>query len=182
MAPSRYPAAAVTHRTLRLLLGVVLVLSVLAGCGGGDDDGETAATPTPEATATPANTDLSKKPVVTVPDELPPDTLQKRDIVEGKGRAAKKADNVDMQYVGVAWSTSHEFDSSWERGEPFAFKLGEGGVIKGWDEGIPGMKVGGRRELTIPADQAYGEQGQPPDIGPNEALRFIVDLKKIKQG
>jgi peptidylprolyl isomerase len=168
----------VTHRTLPVLLVLVLAL---AGCGGGDDDGgETAATPTPEATPTPSNTDTSKKPVVTVPDELPPDTLQKRDIVEGKGKAAKKGDTVEVQYVGVAWSTSHEFDSSWERGEPFEFKLGEGGVIKGWDEGIPGMKVGGRRELTIPADQAYGEQGQPPDIGPNECLRFIVDLKKIK--
>jgi peptidylprolyl isomerase len=168
----------VTHRTLLLL--VVLVLA-LAGCGG-DDEGESAATPTPKATATPDNSDLSKKPVVTVPDELPPDELQKRDIVVGKGPAAKKGDTVSMQYVGLTWSTSVEFDASWDRGEPFEFKLGEGKVIKGWDEGIPGMKVGGRRELTIPADQAYGAQGQPPDIGPNECLRFIVDLTKIKQG
>ena len=166
------------HRTLVLSL-LVLVLA-LAGCGG-DGDGETAATPEPAATATPANTDTSKKPVVTVPDELPPDTLQKRDIVEGKGTPARKGDTVSMQYVGLTWSTGVEFDASWDRGEPFEFKLGEGKVIKGWDEGIPGMKQGGRRELTIPAELAYGAQGSPPDIGPNEALRFIVDLEKIKR-
>ena len=71
-----------------------------------------------------------------------------------------------MQYVGLTWSTGVEFDASWDRGEPFEFKLGEGKVIKGWDEGIPGMKQGGRRELTIPAELAYGAQGSPPDIGP----------------
>jgi peptidylprolyl isomerase len=178
MAGGRYPAAAVTHRTLLLLL---VLAFALAGCGGGDDEGESAATPTPKATATPANTDTSKKPVVTVPDELPPDMLQKRDIVAGKGRAAKKGDTVTMQYVGVAWSTSVEFDASWDRGEPFTVKLGEGKVIPGWDQGIPGMKAGGRRELTIPADLAYGAQGRPPSIGPNECLRFIVDLEKIKR-
>jgi peptidylprolyl isomerase len=180
MRASRYPAAPVTHRTLPLLL-LVFVLA-LTGCGGDEEGGETAATATPKATATPANDDTSKKPVVTVPDELPPDELQKRDIVVGKGRTAKKGDTVTMDYVGIAWSTGVEFDASWERGEPFTFKLGEGKVIKGWDEGIPGMKVGGRRELTIPADQAYGAQGSPPSIGPNEALRFIVDLRKVKQG
>jgi peptidylprolyl isomerase len=165
----------VTHRTLLLL--VVLALA-LAGCGG--DDGETAAkaTATPKATPTPSNTDLTKKPVVTVPDEQPPTTLQKRDIVVGKGPVAKKGDTVTVQYVGVAWSTGQEFDASWDRGEPFTFKLSEGKVIKGWDEGVPGMRKGGRRELTIPADQAYGAQGKPP-IGPNECLRFVIDLKKI---
>jgi len=173
---SRYPAAAVTHRTLLLL--VVLAI-VLTGCGS--DDGETSAKATPKATPTPSNTDLSKKPVVTVPDELPPDTLQKRDIVVGKGPAAKTGDTVSMQYVGLTWSTSVEFDASWDRGEPYTFKLGEGKVIKGWDEGIPGMRVGGRRELTIPADQAYGAQGSGQDIGPNECLRFIVDLVKLKK-
>jgi peptidylprolyl isomerase len=167
----------VTHRTLLLLLVLVLAL---AGCGG-EDEGESAATPTPKATATPANTDTSKKPVVTVPDELPPDELQIRDIVKGKGPKAKKGDTVSMQYVGLTWSTSVEFDASWDRGKPYTFKLGEGNVIAGWDQGIPGMRKGGRRELTIPAELAYGAQGSPPDIGPNECLRFIVDLVKLKK-
>jgi peptidylprolyl isomerase len=166
----------VTHRTLLLL--VVLAI-VLTGCGS--DDGETSAKATPKATPTPSNTDLSKKPVVTVPDELPPDTLQKRDIVVGKGPAAKTGDTVSMQYVGLTWSTSVEFDASWDNRQPLTFKLGEGKVIKGWDEGIPGMRKGGRRELTIPAELAYGAAGRPPEIGPNECLRFIVDLVKLKQ-
>jgi len=174
---SRYPAAAVTHRTLLLLLVLVLAL---AGCGG-DDEGESAATATatPKATATPDNTDVSKKPTVTVPDELPPDALQKEDIVKGKGPAAKNGDTVTMQYVGLTWSTSVEFDASWDRGEPYTFKLGKGKAIAGWDQGIPGMRKGGRRQLTIPAELAYGAQGSPPNIGPNECLRFIVDLVKI---
>ena len=171
-------ARAVTHRTL--LVPLLLALALLAGCGG--DDSESAATATPKATAAPDNTDVTKKPTVTVPDELPPDTLQKRDIVVGKGPVAKKGDTVSMQYVGLTWSTSVEFDASWDRGQPYTFKLGEGGVIKGWDEGIPGMRKGGRRELTIPAELAYGAQGSPPDIGPNECLRFIVDLVKLKKG
>ena len=167
-----------THRTLLLL---PVLVAALAGCGGGYD-GESAATatPKPKATATPANTDTSKKPVVTVPDELPPDELQTRDIVKGKGPKARKGDTVSMQYVGLTWSTSVEFDASWDRGEPFTFKLGEGKVIKGWDEGIPGMQKGGRREITIPAEMAYGAQGSPPNIGPNECLRFIVDLVDLK--
>jgi peptidylprolyl isomerase len=167
----------VTHRTLLLLVVAVLAL---CGCGGGSGETTAKATATPKATPTPSNTDVSKKPVVTVPDELPPDTLQIRDIVKGKGPKAKKGDTVSMQYVGVAWSTGVEFDASWDRGQPFTFKLGEGNVIPGWDKGIPGMQKGGRRELTIPADLAYGAQGSPPSIGPNECLRFIVDLVKIK--
>jgi peptidylprolyl isomerase len=85
-----------------------------------------------------------------------------------------------MQYVGVAFSTGEEFDASWDRGEPFEFTLGNGDVIAGWDEGIVGMKEGGRRKLTIPAEQAYGAQGSPPTIGPNETLVFVVDLEKIQ--
>jgi peptidylprolyl isomerase len=168
----------VTHRTLIVL---ALSLALLTGCGSGDK--ETAATPSPkpEPTATPDNTDLSKKPKVTVPDELPPDKLQVVDIVKGKGPAARKGDKVTVQYVGLTWSTSVEFDASWDRGQPFTFTLGKGQVIKGWDQGIPGMRKGGRRQLTIPADLAYGAQGSPPQIGPNECLRFIVDMVKIKR-
>ena len=164
-----------THRTLFLALLLVLAL---AGCGGGDD-AKTAGTASPKATATPDNSDVTKKPTVTVPDELPPDKLQIEDIVKGKGPAAKKGDKVSVQYVGLTWSTSVEFDSSWDRGEPFTLTLGKGGVIAGWDQGIPGMRKGGRRQLTIPAELAYGAQGSPPKIGPNECLRFIIDLTKI---
>ena len=164
-----------THRALVLLLVLVLAL---AGCGE-DDEGETAATPTPKATATPDNRDVTKKPTVTVPDELPPDDIQSVDIVKGKGPAAKKGDKVTVQYVGVAWSTGVEFDASWDAGQPFTFTLGEGKVIPGWDQGVPGMRKGGRRQLTIPAELAYGAQGSPPSIGPNECLRFVIDMVKI---
>jgi peptidylprolyl isomerase len=165
----------VTHRTLLVLLVLVLAL---AGCGGGDD-GDTAATATPKATATPDNTDVTKKPKVTVPDELPPDKLQIEDIVEGKGPPAKNGDKLALQYVGLTWSTSVEFDTSWDDGKPIPLTLGKGDVIKGWDEGIVGMRKGGRRQLTIPAELAYGAQGSPPNIGPNECLRFIIDLVKL---
>jgi peptidylprolyl isomerase len=87
-----------------------------------------------------------------------------------------------VQYSLVTWSDGKEVDSSWDRGEPFAFPLGEGQVIPGWDQGIEGMKVGGRRELIIPPDLAYGAQGQPPAIGPNASLVFVVDLKDVKPG
>jgi peptidylprolyl isomerase len=167
----------VTHRTLLPALVLVLVLGLLAGCGDGQS--ESAATATPKPTATPDNTDVTKKPTVTVPDELPPDKLQIEDIVKGKGPAAKKGDKVTVQYVGLTWSTSVEFDASWDRGEPFTLTLGKGDVIAGWDKGIPGMSKGGRRQLTIPAEMAYGAQGSPPKIGPNECLRFIVDMVKI---
>ena len=156
---------------------LVLVLA-LTGCGG-NGEGESAATATPKETATPDNTDVTKKPKVTVPDELPPDELQIEDVVKGKGRAAKKGDKVTMQYVGLTWSTSVEFDASWDRGEPYTLTLGKGDVIAGWDKGIPGMRKGGRRQLTIPAEMAYGAQGSPPKIGPNECLRFVIDLVKL---
>jgi peptidylprolyl isomerase len=85
-----------------------------------------------------------------------------------------------MQYVGVSWSTGEQFDASWDRGgQPFQFPLGGGQVIAGWDDGIPGMKVGGRRILVIPPDKGYGAAGAGPDIAPNETLVFVVDLVGI---
>ena len=81
-----------------------------------------------------------------------------------------------MQYVGVDYETGKEFDASWDRGQPFPFQLGAGNVIEGWDEGVAGMKVGGRRELIIPPDLAYGKQGSPPAIGPDATLIFVIDL------
>jgi peptidylprolyl isomerase len=163
---------------------LALALALLAGCGG-DKEQETAATPAPTATATetataaPSNKDLSTKPTVPKPEGQPPSELVKKDIVKGKGRRAKKGDNVTVQYVGVSFSTGQQFDASWDSGQPFRFALGKGMVIPGWDKGVPGMRVGGRRMLTIPPDLAYGAAGAPPSIGPNETLIFIVDLVKV---
>jgi peptidylprolyl isomerase len=104
-----------------------------------------------------------------------------RDVVQGNGEEAATGDQVSVQYVGTSWSTGKEFDSSWSRNkEPFKFQVGSGMVIPGWDQGIIGMKVGGRRELVVPPDMAYGPQGQPPAIGPNETLIFVIDLEKVE--
>jgi peptidylprolyl isomerase len=152
--------------------GVVLaavVIIVVVSQGGDDGDGG-------EATAT---DNVGEKPEVTVPD-APATELVTDDIVAGDGAEAKSGDEVEVEYVGVAQSTGTEFDSSFEREEPFSFNLGAGEVIPGWDEGIAGMKEGGRRLLVIPGDQAYGPTGQPPDIGPDETLVFAVDLVAVK--
>ena len=114
------------------------------------------------------------------PSGSPPRKLEKEDIVKGKGPAAKPGDTLTVNYVGVAFSTGKEFDASWDRGQPFAVQLGAGQVIKGWDRGLVGMRKGGRRILTIPPELAYGAQGFPPAIGPNETLVFVVDLVEIR--
>ncbi|HKN39265.1 MAG TPA: FKBP-type peptidyl-prolyl cis-trans isomerase [Acidimicrobiia bacterium] len=108
-----------------------------------------------------------------------PTTLQKTDLIVGNGAEAAAGKKVSVQYVGVSYSTKQQFDASWDRGQPFSFVLGEGDVIKGWDQGVPGMKVGGRRQLVIPPDLAYGANGAPPAIGPNETLVFVVDLLSV---
>lgn len=163
--------------------GLAALSLTAAGCGG--DDVETAeftveAPPAgSQAAADEEPVSSGKKPKVTVPDGPPPKKLEIRDIKEGSGKAVKAGDNVSMDYVGVAYSTKKEFDSSFNSGQPFDFTLGEGAVIAGWDEGIAGMKVGGQRELIIPPDMAYGAQGSPPAIKPNETLVFVVDLLAI---
>ena len=171
----------------RRVLPLLLVL-VLAACGsdGESGGGDSAATPEATATATPApasdNQDVTVKPTIMKPEGDPPEQLRKDDIVQGKGRAAKAGDSVTVQYVGVSYSTGEQFDASWDNGQPFPFNLGAGEVIPGWDEGIPGMKVGGRRQLIIPPVKAYGPQGSPPAIGPNETLIFVVDVVDIQPG
>ena len=109
----------------------------------------------------------------------PPAELVVEDLVVGDGDEAKPGHQVTVHYVGVAFSSGKEFDASYNRGEAFDFGLGAGQVIGGWDQGVVGMRVGGRRKLTIPPDQAYGPAGQPPAIGPNETLVFVVDLVGI---
>lgn len=126
------------------------------------------------------STDLSKKPKVPKATGKAPSELQGSDVVTGTGTVAKTGDKVTVQYVGQLFSNGTEFDTSWKKGRtPFEFTIGQGQVIPGWDQGIPGMKVGGRRVLVIPSDLAYGAQGSPPTIPANAPLVFVVDLKKI---
>jgi FKBP-type peptidyl-prolyl cis-trans isomerase len=120
--------------------------------------------------------DTSKKPTITKPSGDPPTKLVTKDVVVGKGTAAKAGDKLSVHYLGALFDAK-QFESSWDSGQPFAFTLGQGDVIAGWDQGIVGMKPGGRRLLVIPAALAYAEQGQG-DIPPNSPLIFVVDLKK----
>ncbi|MFB7517127.1 FKBP-type peptidyl-prolyl cis-trans isomerase [Streptomyces sp. NPDC056144] len=120
-----------------------------------------------------------EKPEVDFPGGEPPQTLQIREIWEGDGAEAKAGARVSVHYVGVAFSTGEEFDSSWNRGTPLQFQLGAGQVISGWDQGIQGMKVGGRRELIIPAHLAYGDRGAGNAIAPGETLIFVCDLVAV---
>jgi peptidylprolyl isomerase len=148
------------------LLAALVVAVVIAGTGG--DDGDSSEPPT--------------KPEVEVPQGPPPGQLEVTDITDGGGTEARGGDTVTDEYVGVNSSDGKEFDSSWGPGDPLTFQLGAGSVIPGWDQGIPGMRVGGRRQLVIPPDLAYGEAGSPPDIGPNESLVFVVDLLEVQPG
>jgi len=178
-------------RTKLITLTLALVLSAgIAACGEDDEPAsggdETAATPTPTETATESGVeaivqaigkDTSAKPEVPAPQGDPPAELVIRDIVAGKGPKAKAGDELSMQYVGTSWSTGQQFDASWDRGaQPFTFPLGQGAVIPGWDQGIVGLRKGGRRLLIIPPEMGYGPQGTPDgSIAPNETLVFVVD-------
>lgn len=128
------------------------------------------------AATTPTSGPLSKEPKVTVPSGPAPTTLVTKEIIKGTGAEARSGETVAVNYVGVLYKTGKVFDASWKRHEPFTFTLGKGQVIKGWDEGVAGMKVGGRRELVIPAELAYGKRGSPPTIPANAPLVFVVDL------
>ena len=179
-------------RSKLITLTLALVLSAgIAACGEDDESSagsgdESAATPTPTETASEAGVealvqgiskDTSAKPEVPAPQGDPPPELVIRDIVAGKGAKAKAGDEMSMQYVGNSWSTGQQFDASWDRGaQPFVFQLGTGSVIPGWDQGLVGMKKGGRRLLIIPPEMGYGPQGTPDgSIAPNETLVFVVD-------
>ena len=120
-----------------------------------------------------------QKPDVVVPDGPPPADLLVEDLVVGDGPEAAAGTLVTVDYVGVSWSTGTQFDASWDRNDTFAFNLGAGEVIPGWDRGVDGMRVGGRRRLTIPPDLAYGRHGAGGVIGPDETLIFVVDLRRL---
>jgi peptidylprolyl isomerase len=183
---------------MRRMLPVLLAAALAAaGCGGSSSSSSSSgAEKTATATSTPAATptakqavdaiaahiakSLAKKPHIPAPKGEPPLTLVERDIVKGKGAPARPGETARVQYVGVAWSTGQEFDSSWSRNQAFAFPLGAGQVIQGWDKGVVGMRPGGRRLLVIPPDLGYGAQGAGSAIGPNETLVFVIDLEQAK--
>src|SRR2546423_3840366 len=185
---------------LRWLALAVAVFAV-AGCGSSKKKA-TAAAPPPthtqttetQAQTTPQqqggsvkvlaskSTDLKRKPKIPKQPGDPPTQMVMQDIVKGTGATAKAGATVTVQYVGVRFRDGQQFDASWDRGQPFVFPLGASQVIPGWDQGVVGMKVGGRRQLTIPPDLAYGAQGAPPDIAPNETLIFVIDLLKVQKG
>lgn len=118
-------------------------------------------------------------PEIVIPDAPAPTELVLEDLVVGTGPEATPGRRVAVHYVGVAWSNGREFDASFGRGEPLVFRLGAGEVIRGWDTGIAGMKVGGRRRITIPPQLAYGTRGAPGAIAPNETLVFVCDLEGV---
>ena len=121
-----------------------------------------------------------KRPEIEFPEGEPPAALSVTDEIVGEGPEAAGGSTVTAHYVGVAFSSGEEFDASWNRGEPLRFRLGVGQVIAGWDQGIAGMRVGGRRRLVIPPDLAYGPRGAGGAIGPNETLIFVVDLVDVQ--
>jgi peptidylprolyl isomerase len=170
-------------KTLMLTIAVCVGLAI-AGCGSSSSDSstgtsESSATTTSESTSAEATGGEKTKPKVTVPKGAPPQKLEIKEIEEGSGAEAKSGDEVTVQYVGVNYKNGKEFDSSWSRNEPLPLTLGAGRVIPGWEQGIEGMKVGGRRELVIPPELAYGETGYPPSIAPNETLVFVIDLLEV---
>jgi len=120
-----------------------------------------------------------ERPQIEKPDGDIPFELVVEDVLDGDGAEATKGSKVAVHYVGVAFSTGEEFDASWNRGQPFKFQLGKGNVIPGWDAGVLGMRVGGRRRLTIPSAMAYGARGAGGVIKPHEPLVFVVDLLSV---
>jgi peptidylprolyl isomerase len=186
-----------TPRTRWGLALTALAASVLiAGCGGSSNSStitvgaeksadnalakvtETSAKKATEtATAkTPTSGPLSKEPKVAAMSGPAPSKLEVKDLITGTGAEAKAGQTVTVNYVGVLFKGGKEFDASWKRNEPFSFTLGKGQVIAGWDQGVPGMKVGGRRELVIPSALAYGPKGSGSTIPPNAPLVFVIDL------
>jgi peptidylprolyl isomerase len=177
-------------RTTSVALVATAALGI-AACGGSDDTASTTTEPAARAAAPAATTtapakaaprsiskDLATKPEIPKPTGTPPSKLVIKDIVKGKGKTAKAGRDVTVQYVGVSYSTGEQFEATWDGGKPFQFQLGAQMVIPGWDQGVAGMKKGGRRELIIPPDLAYGAQGRP-GIAPNETLVFVIDLLSV---
>ncbi len=171
-------------RKLGILIGLLvligaLVVVILIGRGGGDSD-EGSSGSVPSDTTAQVSENLDERPKLSGTSEPAPTALVKEDIVVGDGAEAKQGDTVKVQYVGALYEDGTEFDASWDRNEPFEFQLGAGQVIPGWDQGVEGMKVGGRRVLVIPPDLGYGAQGSPPTIPGGATLVFVVDLEDVQ--
>jgi peptidylprolyl isomerase len=165
----------------RLPIVILLAALVAAGCGSSSSKTGGAVTTVPQSVAAPPPTaaSIGTKPTVTVPSTPPPATLQVTDLVPGTGAAAKVGDTITVQYVGLSYTNKKQFDSSWDRGSPATFPLAQGQLIDGWVQGIPGMKIGGRRQLIIPPALGYGASPPTPAIAPNDTLIFVIDLVKI---
>lgn len=178
-------------RTITALATLAAAL-VIAGCGSSGSSGSSTigvnnqnsadqtlakagATASSTSATTPTSGPLSKEPHITPPAGPAPSKLVTKDLIVGSGTEAKAGQSVTVNYVGVLYKGGTEFDASWKRSEPFVFNLGQRQVIAGWDQGVAGMKVGGRRELIIPAALAYGAKGSGT-IPPNAPLIFVVDL------
>jgi peptidylprolyl isomerase len=177
---------------LPLSIAMLAATALIAGCGSsksssitvGNESNTSSVPRVPgeraPTTATPPKTPtsgpLSKKPSATSPKGTAPSKLVVKDLIKGTGPEAKLGQLVTVNYVGVLYRGGKEFDSSWTRGKPATFPLEAGKLIPGWTQGIPGMRVGGRRELIIPAALGYGQTGHPPAIPPNAPLVFVVDL------
>ena len=194
-------AAKRQQRRRRAIMAVAIAAAVLvfalivSALGGDDDETDVASEDTTTTTAEPApprepptceqgdatDVDTSTKPDVTVPEGDPPADLTCTDLVVGDGDEVAVGDTIEVHYVGISYSNGEQFDASWDGGDPATFQLAEGSLIQGWVDGIPGMKVGGRRQLVIPAKGAYGAAGSPPAIGPNETLIFVIDLLSVEK-
>jgi len=180
----------IARTTRRTLLALALAGSLVA-CGNGEDTAasdDASATPPScpfSATEAPApegaTTDVDTKPTIAAGTGEKPTELQYSDIVEGDGEEAKTGDAVQVKYVGALWETGKEFDSSWSRGEDETLPFGvcRQGVVPGFSVAPTGMKVGGRRQVVLPPEYAYGAEGAPPDIPPNSTLVFVIDLVEV---
>jgi peptidylprolyl isomerase len=188
-------------KQIRILAALAAAALLLSACGSAQESeadkfaktaeqqaktqtvASTPTTPAPTATKVAPSSgerDINTKPKIPKQSGAAPTSLKVEDLIEGTGPAAKAGDKLSVRYVGVLYKNGKQFDASWDRGKaPFQVTLGQGQVIQGWDQGLVGMKAGGRRRLTIPPDLAYGAQGQPPTIPANSTLVFDVDLEKI---
>jgi len=170
---------AAVRRSLILIVAACAALAI-AGCGGGSDSSSSTSTGEGGGGATRSAAEAQKgtKPKVEVPSGPAPKKLVEKELIEGEGAEAKAGDKVTVQYVGVLYDNGEEFDASWNRNEPFSFTLGNSEVIAGWDQGVEGMKVGGRRELIIPPQLGYGSEAVGP-IPANSTLVFVIDLLAV---